>query len=192
MTDDIRIAVFGSSRPPEGSERYWEARALGRALAQAGWTIVSGGYRGVMEAASRGAKEAGGKTIGVTTSFFDAKNLEPNPWVDEEIKTSTYADRLLKLTAISDGYVIMRGGSGTLTELFFSWELEKNKSIPPRPIVLYGVQWKRIVDFLAGELPDEQSFSSHLHLLRYANDPHEAVSLIREGLDRIKGPSGRT
>jgi len=192
MTDDIKIAVFGSSRPPEGTERYEEARAVGRALAEAGWTLVTGGYRGVMEAASRGAKEAGGKTIGVTTAFFDAKNLKPNPWVDEEIKTSTYADRLLKLTAISDGYVIMRGGSGTLTELFFSWELEKNTSIPPRPLVLYGVQWKRIVDFLAGELPDEHSFSSYLHLLRYADNPDETVALIREGLDRLRGCSGCT
>ena len=77
----------------------------------------------------------------------------------------------------------MRGGSGTLTELFFSWELEKNKSIPPRPLILFGEHWKRIMNFLAKELPDELSFSSYLHLLRYSDDPDEVVELIREGLE---------
>jgi len=185
MNDEIKIAVFGSSRPAEGSDRYEEARTVGSALASAGWTVVTGGYSGVMEAASRGAKESGGKTIGVTTAFFDTKNIRPNQWVDTEIKTKTYADRLLKLTEISDGYVIMRGGSGTLTELFFSWELEKNLTIPPRPLVLFGDQWPRIIDFLAGELPDEQSFSAYLHLLRYSIDPKETVELVREGLERL-------
>ena len=185
MENKIKIAVFGSSRPQPGTERYKEAYTLGYAIAAAGWTVVTGGYRGVMEAASRGAKEAGGKTIGVTTAFFENKNIKPNNYVDAEIKTLTYAERLLKLTGISDGYVIMRGGSGTLNELFFSWELEKNKSIPPRPIVLFGKQWKRIIDFLAGELTDELSFSSYLHLLKYSSDTDEVIALIREGLDKM-------
>ena len=182
MENDINIAVFGSSRPQPGSSAYDEALAVGLALGEAGWAVVTGGYHGVMEAASRGAKEAGGKTIGVTTAFFDGKNLKPNAFVDSEIRTPTYADRLLKLTEISDGYVIMRGGSGTLTELFFSWELEKNTSIPPRPIVLYGEHWPRIIDFLAKELPDELSFSSYIHLLKYSIDPEETVRFVREGL----------
>ncbi|MBN1290403.1 MAG: LOG family protein [Candidatus Latescibacteria bacterium] len=181
MTHNLKVAVFGSSRPPAGTKRYEEARLLGYSLATAGYTVVSGGYRGIMEAASRGAKEAGGSTIGVTTAFFDSKNIKPNKYVDTEIKTPTYADRLLKLTEISDAYVIMRGGSGTLTELFFSWELEKNKSIPPRPIILFGDQWKRIIDFLANELPDELSFSSYIHLLAYADKPEEVVDIIKKG-----------
>ena len=185
MEKNFKIAVFGSSQPRPGTKQYEEARQLGRALAEAGWTVVSGGYRGVMEAASRGAKEEGGKTIGVTTAFFGKKGLKPNEYVDTEIQTPTYAERLLKLTEISDGYVIMRGGSGTLTELFFSWELEKNKSIPPRPIVLYGDQWPRIINFLAEELPDELSFSSYLDLLGYANEPEKAVEIIRKRLEKV-------
>ncbi len=181
MKQNLKIAVFGSSRPQAGSGRYEEARAVGHALACAGYTIVTGGYRGVMEAASRGAIEAGGTTIGVTTAFFDSKSLKSNDYVDTEIKTPTYAERLLKLTEISDGYVVMRGGSGTLNELFFSWELEKNTSIPPRPLVLYGSQWKRIIDFLAGELPDELSFSAYLHLLGYADEPDQVVGMIQRG-----------
>ena len=98
MENLFKIAVFGSSQPKTGTNRYEEARLLGKAIAEAGWSVISGGYRGVMEAASRGAKEAGGTTIGVTTAFFDKKGLKPNPYVDTEIKTKTYADRLLKLT----------------------------------------------------------------------------------------------
>ena len=182
MRKDIKIAVFGSSRPQPGTRHYEEGRLVGHALARAGWTVITGGYKGVMEAASRGAKEAGGHTIGVTTAFFAGMNLKPNEYVDKEIRTPTYAERLLKLTNMADGYVIMRGGSGTLTELFFSWELEKNKSIPPRPLILYGGHWKRIIDFLARELPDELSFSSYLYLLKYSEHPEEVVTFIREGL----------
>ena len=185
MKNEIKIAVFGSSRPLPGTEQFEEARKVGRAIATAGWTLVTGGYRGVMEAASLGSKEAGGKTIGVTTAFFSSKNIKPNEYVDTEIQTPTYAERLLKLTDIADGYIIMRGGSGTLTELFFSWELEKNKSIPSRPLVLFGEHWKRIIDFLALELPDELSFSSYLHLLRYSVDPDEVIELIRDGLEEM-------
>jgi len=184
MKNTIKIAVFGSSQPLPGTEYYEEARLLGHALADAGWTVVTGGYHGVMEAASRGAKEAGGSTIGVTTAFFDAKKITANPFVDEDIKVPTYADRLLKLIEISDSYVILRGGSGTLGEFFFSWELEKKKSIPPRPIVLFGGQWKKIIDFLTEELHDELSFSSHLHLLEYTSSPQEAVEIIRRGLGK--------
>ncbi len=184
MDNKIKIAVFGSSRPEPGSKQYEDAIQLGCAIAKEGWVVVTGGYRGIMEAASIGAKEAGGTTIGVTTDFFGKRGIKPNDYLDREIKTPTYAERLLKLTELSDGYVIMRGGSGTLTELFFSWELEKNKSIPPRPIVLYGEQWKKIIDFLAEELPDEFSFSSYLYLLGYALDPLEAVNIIRSRLEK--------
>jgi len=185
MNKEIKIAVFGSSCPLPGSDRYEEARSVGSALAEAGWTVVTGGYRGVMEAALRGAKEAGGKTIGVTTAFFDSRNLLPNDYVDREIKTPTYTDRLIKLIGMSDGYIVMRGGSGTLTELFLSWELEKNRSIPQRPLILYGGHWKRIIGLLASEMHDEQSFASFLHLLKYSTDADEVVKLIREGLALI-------
>ena len=184
MNTPHTIAVFGSSQPQPGSEGYEEARSLGGALACAGWTVLTGGYRGVMEAASRGAKEAGGSTIGVTTDYFAAKNLTANPYVDKEITVPTYADRLVKLITIADGYVIMRGGSGTLSELFCSWELVKNGSLPLRPIVLYGSYWKRIIDFLAGELADELSFFSHLDLLGFADRPVEVVELLEKSLKR--------
>ena len=182
MAKDINIAVFGSSQPKTGSAQYEYARLIGRAVAESGWTVVTGGYHGTMEAASQGAKEASGSTIGVTTDFFGRKGLTANEHIDSEIRTPAYGDRLMKLCEISDGYIILRGGTGTLTEFFFSWELEKKIPVPPKPIVLFGDHWPRIIDFLAEELPDEHSFSRHLDLLSYSEDPARAVEIIRAGL----------
>jgi len=182
MNTPHTIAVFGSSQPQPGSEGYEEARSLGGALACAGWTVLTGGYRGVMEAASRGAREAGGRTVGVITASFSERGLRSNEFVDEVIEVPTYADRLVRLITLAEGYVILRGGSGTLSELFLSWELVKNRSLPPRPIVLLGVRWKRVIDFLTGEFYDELSFSSHLNLLAFARDADEAVTLINRAL----------
>ena len=179
MSNTLKIAVFGSSQPREGTQAYANARAVGYSLAKSGFIVVTGGYRGVMEAASRGAKEAGGSTIGVTTDFFAARNLIANTYVDTEIRVPSYAERLMKLISMSDGYVIMRGGSGTLSELFCSWELVKNGSLPLRPIVLYGGCWNQIIDFLARELADERSFSSHLNLLRFADRPDKVVEMLK-------------
>ncbi len=180
----ICVVVYGSALPPEGSPLYESARAVGRALAGEGWAVATGGYLGVMEAASRGAKEAGGEVIGVTTAFNRARGA--NQFVDREIRTPTYGDRLLELTRRGDAFVAMRGGSGTLAELFLTWELEKNMSIPEGPIVLYGSQWRRIIDFLAGEFPDEIAFASFRRLLHFAETPEEAVTAIRAGLARRK------
>ncbi len=181
--NEFNIAVFGSSQPQPGTKRYEQAYHIGRAVAGAGWAVLNGGYYGIMEASSKGAKEAGGSTIGVTTDFFGRKGLKANEYVDMEIRMPAYGDRLMKLCELADGYIIMRGGTGTLTELFFSWELEKRIPVPPKPIVLYGEHWPRIVDFLVEELPDEHSFSQHLDLLAYATDPAQAVEIIREGLN---------
>ena len=82
------VSVFGSSQAERGSLAYEEAKQVGALLAQEGLTVCSGGYGGVMEAVSRGAKEAGGSVIGVTTSWFN--NLSANLWVDEEIRTATF------------------------------------------------------------------------------------------------------
>src|SRR5215813_7302616 len=89
------ITVFGSSRPREDHADYEEARRLGRALAAAGFAVCSGGYAGVMEAVSRGAKEAGGKTYGVTAEFFKSAKL--NRWVDVEVRKETWEERLFEL-----------------------------------------------------------------------------------------------
>ena len=137
------ITVFGSSRPREDHADYQEARLLGRALAEAGFAVCSGGYAGVMEAASRGAKEAGGKTYGVTAEFF---KREANAWVDTEVRMETWDERLFELIRLADGFAVCKGGTGTLVELAVVWEMLNKSVIAGKPIAVVGDFWQPILD----------------------------------------------
>jgi uncharacterized protein (TIGR00725 family) len=137
------ITVFGSSRPHEDHADYEEARSLGRALAKAGFAVCSGGYGGVMEAVSRGAKEAGGKTYGVTAEFFKP---QANAWIDTEIRVKTWQDRLFELVRVADGFVTCKGGTGTLVELAVVWEMLNKSVISGKPIAVLGDFWTPILD----------------------------------------------
>src|SRR5499425_3688004 len=143
MTSLRIITVFGSSRPNEGEADYREARALGRELARAGFAVCSGGYGGVMEAASRGAKEAGGKTYGVTAEFFKPK---ANAWVDTEIRVETWQERLFELVRLAHGFVACKGGTGTLVELAVVWEMLNKSVMPGKPFAVLGPFWQPLLD----------------------------------------------
>lgn len=114
------ISVFGSSTAQPDTQLYQDALALGRLLAQAGFTVMNGGYFGTMEAVSRGAKEAGGYVIGITLSLFDPGSpvCQPTLWLDEEIKKRAYSSRLEYLIVQSDGCIGLEGSIGTLSEVF--------------------------------------------------------------------------
>jgi len=138
------IAVFGSSRRAEESEFYREAYDLGRILARAGYAVLSGGYAGSMAAVSRGAREAGGHVIGVTCAVFDP--APPNPWLTEEIKAPTLLDRLAIMLDRAGGYVAVRGGIGTLSEVTLAWSLLQTRSQIGKPLVLLGADWQPVLD----------------------------------------------
>src|SRR5208283_733156 len=106
---DIIVTVFGSSRPAQKDPDYELARELGRCLAQADLRVCTGGYGGIMEAVSRGAKEAGGHTLAITAEFFKAR---VNPYVDEEIRVATWEERLFALIQRGHGLVACKGGTG--------------------------------------------------------------------------------
>jgi len=136
MKDDKKvITVFGSSRPEPGHADYEEALDLGRALAEAGFAVCTGGYGGVMEGVSRGASQARGRVFAVTSSFFGSR---PNRWVQEETRMATWQDRLFELVRLGDGYVACKGGTGTLVELAVVWEMLNKKAIENRPFVVLG------------------------------------------------------
>jgi uncharacterized protein (TIGR00730 family) len=138
------ITVFGSSRPREGDADYAEARALGAALAGRGFAVCSGGYGGVMEGVSRGAKEAGGRVIGVTADFFSAARV--NRWVDEEIRVATWEQRLFRLIELGDGFVACKGGTGTLVELAVVWEMLNKRVMAHKPFVVLGDFWQPVIE----------------------------------------------
>src|SRR2546422_5361625 len=105
------ISVFGNSSCQPGSPDYEEAMQLGALLARAGFTVCSGGYYGAMEAVSRGARESGGRAIGLTTPFY---RIPPNPYLNAQIEVPRWQDRLFALIEKGDGYVVLKGGTGTL------------------------------------------------------------------------------
>ena len=169
------IAVFGGSRVPEGSAAYREAYELGRRLALAGYTVANGGYQGTMEALSRGAAEAGGHVIGVTSDMFDP--LPPTPWLTEERRTPDLYTRLQTFISIADGFIALRGGVGTLTEVMLTWGLLQTGQLSPRPFILLGGNWRRIVD---GFEQHTDMGPSILALAQVAGTVEEAISLLRE------------
>jgi hypothetical protein len=133
------IAVFGSSRREEESALYRQAYDLGRLLAEASYAVLSGGYGGSMAAVSRGAREAGGNVIGVTCAVFDP--LPPNHWLSEEVKAPTMMARLETMVQRADGFVALRGGIGTLSEVTLAWSLLQTRSLGSKPLVLMGADW---------------------------------------------------
>lgn len=137
------ITVFGSSRPREGDAHYAMAHELGAALATRGFVVCSGGYGGVMAAVSRGAKEAGGRTLAVTAEFFRAR---ANQWVDEELRVKSWQDRLFELIRRGSGYVACPGGTGTLVELAVVWEMLNKGVMREKPFVALGEFWQPIIE----------------------------------------------
>src|SRR5437763_16461998 len=113
------VTVFGSSLPGPESAAYADARRLGRLLAESGFGVANGGYAGLMEASARGAREAGGHTIGVTCTVWPQA---ANPWIVEEVRANSFPERIMKLIHLGAAYVVLPGGTGTLAELALSWD----------------------------------------------------------------------
>jgi uncharacterized protein (TIGR00730 family) len=135
------VAVFGAAFLAPNGPEYSNARELGARIARRGWTVATGGYAGTMEAASRGAAEAGGHTIGVTCQRLTRAGRRINPWVKEEIPTPTIRERLITLVRMADAAVALDGGIGTLSEIAFCWVQIQTGELSPRPLVLVGKVW---------------------------------------------------
>ena len=170
------VTVFGSSKALPGDAVYRDALRLGRLLAEAGYALCTGGYTGVMEAVSRGAVEAGGHAIGVTVSSW-AERIRPNQWVREEIAMPDLFLRISRLTA-TDAYVAMPGGLGTLGEVALTWNLFQTESIPRRPLVLVGREWRDVLTCLPAAVRIE---ARDLELVRLVGSVDEVVRAIRGG-----------
>jgi uncharacterized protein (TIGR00730 family) len=175
----MNISVFGGSHPQPDSPAYAEARTLGKLLAQAGHTVLTGGYIGTMEAVSRGAAEAGGHVIGVTCDDLEAwRTVKPNVWVQEERRFATMQERLNELVKACDAAIALPGGPGTLTEIALTWNLMIVHSMPPKPLILMGAGWKSMVESLYDSF-DEYIPQNQRDLLLFAPDILSAVACLR-------------
>lgn len=172
--DERTIAVFGSGRAPSGHPVLAQAEQLGRLLAEAGFALICGGYGGTMEAASRGARQAGGRVTGVTLDLFTPR-LTPNPWLTEEQRASDFFPRLQRLTS-ADGFVVLQGSIGTLTEATLTWSLLQTGQIAPKPFIFVGASWRRLFDaFRAETLMTEVDYS----LATVVDSVDDAVCLLK-------------
>ncbi len=168
------ITIFGSARPVEGEDLYEEARMVGAELGKAGFVVCNGGYGGTMEASARGAKEAGGRTIGVVSEFF---SLEPNRWIDKRVVVKSLTDRLMELISLADGYVVLKGGTGTLLEFASVWEFMNKSVIEQKPVIVLGDFWKGVIETLNQELKFEGK-ESCTRYVTIAPSPKSAVETI--------------
>jgi uncharacterized protein (TIGR00730 family) len=166
------ISVFGTGRAKAGDKNYVLAEQLGRALAGAGYTIANGGYGGTMEASAKGAGAAGGEVVGVTCLAF--KKGRANQFISCEISTNSLNERLQKLIEIGNAYVVLPGGTGTLLELAFIWEL-KNKGFlsEDKPIILLGNYWAGLAELVSADDAD-----SPRHLM-FAGGPQDVVEILK-------------
>ena len=173
-TQERIVTIFGGAKCREADLEYSHARRVGQLLAEAGFTICTGGYLGVMEAASRGAHERGGRVLGITMNQF---KTEPNRFLTDKVATPHFYERLQRLITRSVGFIAVRGGMGTVTELSLVWNKLQTRVLGPRPLVLLGDCWPPMVQewqrYLAVSDDD-------VKFLDFANTPEEAVRIIEE------------
>lgn len=174
------ITVFGSARFDEAHPHYALAREMGRRIATMGFTTLTGGGPGIMEAANRGAHEAGGRSIGCNITL--PREQKPNPYVDKWIEFKYFFVRKVMLVKYSYGFVVMPGGFGTMDELFEAVTLMQTGKIKSFPIVLVGNAYheplRRFIDetmLRAGTIsPGDE------RLLTCTDSPDEAVRVLEE------------
>jgi uncharacterized protein (TIGR00730 family) len=176
------VTVFGSARFRPGTPYYELARATGRALARAGFTVVTGGGPGLMEAANRGAREGGGRSLGLNIRL--PHEQKPNPYLDRFIEFQYFFVRKVMLVKYSSGFVTMPGGIGTLDELFEVGTLMQTGKVRQFPLVLVGTEfWERFRTFWEGSLIASGAFArGELDFTLITDSPPEMVRFIKQTL----------
>ncbi len=168
------VAVFGGSSPRPGSAEYQEAYAMGRLLAQAGCVVMNGGYAGTMEASARGARESGGRTVGILSGEFGG--LAPNDYLDETFESQDLFARIREMHSRADAFIVLKGSMGTLAELALVWNLAKIDGRYRKPIVLLGECWRHVFgacrDYLL--VTDAES-----DLLCFVARPEDAIEYLQ-------------
>jgi uncharacterized protein (TIGR00730 family) len=178
------VSCFGSARVSEDDPRYAQARTTGAGLARAGFTVITGGGPGLMEAANRGALDAGGRSVGLNIELpFEQA---PNPYQDIELMFHYFFTRKLMFVRYACAFVVFPGGFGTLDELFEALVLIQTHKIRDFPIVLVGTGfWDGLLDWMRARLAAEAMIApADLDLLAATDDPAAAVALVREGAAR--------
>jgi uncharacterized protein (TIGR00730 family) len=172
------VTMFGSARTPPGHPSYELAREAGRALGAAGYAVITGGGPGIMEAANRGAREAGALSIGCNIELPHEQEL--NAYVDIGLRFRHFFARKVMFVRYASAFVICPGGYGTLDELFESLTLIQTATIRHFPLILLGRdEWDGLISWLRSRaLADERIGASDLDVMRVVDDPAEVCAIV--------------
>ena len=182
MMNDVgkAVTIFGSARIDAGHDWYRQAEELSASLAAAGYTVLSGGGPGIMEAANKGAFEAGGRSVGLNITL--PHEQAPNPFQTDTIGFKYFFVRKVMLVKYSTAFVVFPGGFGTIDELFEALTLIQTRKIIPFPVYLIGVDyWKGLVQWLQGVLVRNGTINENdLHLFKVTDD----LSMIPDEIEQ--------
>ncbi len=173
------VTVFGSARYHEDHPWYQLARKMGAAISRMGFTVLTGGGPGIMEAANRGAKDVGGRSVGCNIVL--AMEQKPNPWLDRWVNIRYFFVRKTLLIKYSYGFVIMPGGFGTMDELFEALTLVQTHKIRDFPIVIMGQEyWKDLIAFIHKMVGEGTISPEDLDLIKCTDSVEEAIAHLEE------------
>ncbi len=173
------VAIFGSARTPPDDPEYQAAQETGSLLSQAGYSIITGGGPGIMEAANRGAFEAGGTSVGCNIELPHEQSS--NPYLTLSLKFKYFFVRKMMFVKYSNAFVIFPGGFGTLDELFEALTLIQTRKIHDFPVVLYGSKyWQPMLDWLRGPMLSERKIvEEDFRRLHVTDSPAEIVEIVK-------------
>jgi uncharacterized protein (TIGR00730 family) len=174
------VSVFGSARTPRDHPHYAAGVAIGAALSDAGYAVITGGGPGAMEAANRGASEAGGLSVGLGIELPFEQEL--NEWVDVGISFRYFFVRKTMFVKYAQAFVILPGGFGTLDELFEALTLVQTRKVTRFPVILFGSEyWGGLVEWIKSTLIESATISADdIDLLRVTDDVDEVIATIQE------------
>jgi uncharacterized protein (TIGR00730 family) len=182
--DRPAVTIFGSARVREGHRYYEAARAAGRCFAEHGWAVITGGGPGLMEAANRGTKEAGGLSVGFNIELPHEQGM--NRYLDISYTFEHFYARKVCFVKPAEGFVLFPGGFGTLDELYEALTLIQTGKVLHFPVVLFGTDhWSRMLDWVREELLREHFISpTDVELLSLTDDVEEAAELVIDCYER--------
>ncbi|MEO6714967.1 MAG: TIGR00730 family Rossman fold protein [Mycobacteriales bacterium] len=184
------VTVFGSARTPPGHPDYEAGQLLGAELARAGFAVITGGGPGLMEAVNRGAKEAGGLSVGLGIELPFEQSL--NQWVDIGLEFRYFFARKTMFVKYAQAFVIMPGGFGTLDELFEALTLVQTRKVTQFPVILYNsAYWRGLIDWLRGPMLETERIGAHdIDLIKMTDDVDEIVQIVVEADDMRRRGKG--
>lgn len=187
--DQFRVAIFGSARLKENSPEYYQVFNLARLIASAGIDLVTGGGPGLMEAASNGfydaKKDASIRSIGLNIRLPEEQRFSAHLDIKREFER--FSERLDSFVALSNAFVVMPGGIGTILELFYTWQLAQVKQIADKPLILMGEMWLDLLKWMrAWPLKNNLLDEADLDLIYLTKDCLEAFTVVQESYNHFK------